>query len=202
MCKPLPAGNFEWMSEEELKKWKNHSCILEVDLEYPEDLHDIHNDYPLAPERLKIGGIEKLIPILRNKKKYIIHHELLKLYESLGLKIKKIHRGIKFREEAWLEPYIMLNTKLRKNSKNDFEKDFFKLMNNSVFGKTMENIRNRVDIRLIIDRRKAEKLAAKPMFKHLTIFDENLVAVHMKKTKILFNKPVIVEWLSLIYQKL
>ena len=190
MCKPLPAGNFEWMSEEKLKKWKNHSCILEVDLEYPEDLHDIHNDYPLAPERLKIGGIEKLIPNLRNKKKYIIHHESLKLYESLGLKIKKIHRGIKFREEAWLEPYIMMNTELRKNSKNDFEKDFFKLMNNSVFGKTMENIRNRVDIRLIIDRRKAEKLAAKPNFKHLTIFDENLVAVHMKKTKILFNKPV------------
>ena len=190
MCKPLPVGNFEWMSEEELKNWKNHSCILEVDLEYPEDLHDLHNDYPLAPERLKIEGVEKLIPNLEDKKKYIIHHESLKLYESLGLKIKKIHRGIKFREESWLEPYIMMNTKLRKNAKNDFENDFFKLMNNSVFGKTMENIRNRVDIRLVNDRRKAEKLSAKPNFKHLTIFDENLVAVHMKRTKIKFNKPV------------
>ena len=84
----------------------------------------------------------------------------------------------------------MMNTKLRKNAKNDFEKDFFKLMNNSVFGKTMENIRNRVDIRLLNDRRKAEKLAAKPNFKHLTIFDENLISIHMKRTKIFFNKPV------------
>ena len=84
----------------------------------------------------------------------------------------------------------MINTELKKNTKNDFEKDFFKLMNNSVFGKTMEKKRNRVDVRLIIDRRKAKKLPSKPNFKHLTIFDKNLVAVHMKKTKILFNKPV------------
>ena len=190
MCKPSPVGNFEWMSEEELKNWKNHSSVLEVDLEYPKDLHYLHNDYPLAPERLKIKGVEKLIPNLGDKKKYIIHHESLKLYESLGLKIKKIHRGIKFREESWLEPYIMMNTKLRKNAKNDFEKDFFKLMNNSVFGKTMENIRNRVDIRLLNDRSKAEKLSAKPNFKHLTIFNENLISIHMKRSKIFFNKPV------------
>ena len=197
MCDPLPVGNFEWMSEEELKNWKNHmseACpsgsVLEVDLEYPEYLHDLHNDYPLAPERLKIEGVEKLIPNVGDKKKYVVHHESLKLYESLGLKIKKIHRGIKFREESWLEAYIMMNTKLRKNAKNDFEKDFFKLMNNSVFGKTMENIRNRVDIRLLNDRRKAEKLAAKPNFKHLTIFDGNLISIHMKRTKIFFNKPV------------
>ena len=190
MCKPPPVGNFEWMSEEELKNWKSHSSVLEVDLEYPKDLHYLHNDYPLAPERLKIKGVEKLIPNLGDKKKYIIHHESLKLYESLGLKIKKIHRGIKFREESWLEPYIMMNTKLRKNAKNDFEKDFFKLMNNSVFGKTMENIRNRVDIRLLNDRSKAEKLSAKPNFKHLTIFNENLISIHMKRSKIFFNKPV------------
>ena len=124
MCNPLPVGNFEWMSEEELKNWKNHmseACpsgsVLEVDLEYPEYLHDLHNDYPLAPERLKIEGVEKLIPNLGDKKKYVVHHESLKLYESLGLKIKKIHKGMKFREESWLEPYIMMNTKLRKNAK-------------------------------------------------------------------------------------
>ena len=157
--------------------------VLEVDLEYPEYLQDLHNDYPLAPERLKIEGVEKLIPNLGDKKKNVVHHESLKLYESLGLKIKKIHRGIKFREKSWLEPYIMMNTKLRKNSKNDFEKDFFKLMNSSVFGKSMENIRNRVDIMLLNDRRKTEKLAAKPNFKHLTIFNENLISIHMKRTK-------------------
>ena len=108
----------------------------------------------------------------------------------MGLKIKKIHQGIKFREEPWMKSYIEKYTKLRMSGKNAFEKDFFKLMNNSVFGKTMENIRNRVDVRLVNDRKKAEKLVAKPSFKHWTIFDENLIAVHMKRAKLKFNKPV------------
>ena len=108
----------------------------------------------------------------------------------MGLKIKKIHRGIKFREEPWMKSYIEKNTKLRMSGKNAFEKDFFKLMNNSVFGKTMENIRNRVDVRLVNERKKAEKLVAKPSLKHWTIFDENLIAVHLKRTKLKFNKPV------------
>ena len=125
-----------------------------------------------------------------------MHHKTLKLYESIGLKIMRIHRGIKFEESAWLKPYdvmkpyITLNKDLRTNARNDFEKDFFKLMNNSVFGKKMENIWNRVDIRLVNDRRKAEKLAVKPNFKHLTIFDEDLVSIHMKRTKLKFNKSV------------
>ena len=124
MCNPLPVGNFKWMSDSELKDWKNHSSVnvLEVDLEYPEDLHDLHNDYPLAPEKLKIGGVQKLIPNLCNRYKYIIHHKTLKRYESLGLKIMRIHRGIKFEESAWLKPYITLNTDLRTNARNDFEK--------------------------------------------------------------------------------
>ena len=190
MMKPLPVGDFKWMEEKELKNWKDFPCILEVDLEYPRDLHDLHNDYPLAPERLKINNVEKLIPNLWDKEKYIVHHENLKLYLGLGLKVKKIHRGIKFREKAWMKPYIELNTDLRANGKNDFEKDFFKLMNNSVFGKTIENIRNRVDVKLVNNRGAAEKLSAKPNFEHLTIFDENLVAIHMKRTKLTFNKPV------------
>ena len=102
----------------------------------------------------------------------------------------QIHRGIKFEESAWLKPYINLNTELRKNAKNDFEKDFFKLMNNSVFGKTMENIRSRVDIRLVTNEDQARKLISKPNFQHRTIFCENLAAIHMKKTRLLFNKPV------------
>ena len=190
MMKPLPVGDFKWMEEKELENWKDTPCILEVDLEYPKDLHDLHNDYPLAPERLKIGGVEKLIPNLWDKEKYIVHHENLKLYEELGLKVKKIHRGIKFREEPWMKSYIELNTRLRANGKNDFDKDFFKLMNNSVFGKTMENIRNRVYVKLVSERRVAEKLSAKPNFEHVTIFDENLIAIHMKRTKLVFNKPV------------
>ena len=122
-----------------------------------------------------------------------MHYEHLKLYESFGLNITKIHRGIKFEESAWLEEYINLNTKLRmeaKKSGNNFEVDFYKLMNNSVFGKTLENIRNRVDIRLISTNKVAQKLAAKPNYDCSTIFDENLIAVHMKNTKLYFTKPV------------
>ena len=190
MSKPLPTKDFKWMTEDELSAWKVHSCILEVDLEYPKELHDIHNEYPLAPERVVVGKVEKLIPNLNDKTKYVVHYENLKLYESLGLKITKVHRGIKFEESAWLKQYIDLNTNLRAKAKNDFEKDFFKLMNNSVFGKTMENIRNRVDIRLVTHKASARKLAAKPNFHHCTIFDKHLIGVQMKKTKLVFDKPV------------
>ena len=198
MSKPLPTKGFKWMSEDELHNWKSITsqegvgCILEVDLEYPKELHDLHNDYPLAPESVKLEGsaVPKLIPNLHNKTKYVVHYENLKLYESLGLKISKIHRGVSFDESAWLKEYIDLNTELRTRATNDFEKDFFKLMNNSVFGKTMENIENRVDIRLVSDRKEAIKLTAKPNYDRHTIFDENLIAVHMKRTKLLYNKPI------------
>ena len=190
MCKPLPTKGFEWMNKEELKNWKSMPCILEVSLTYPEKLHDLHNDYPLAPERLIVNKVEKLIPNLNDKTKYVIHHETLKLYLSLGLKLTKIHRGITFEESAWLKPYIDLNTDLRAKATNDFEKDFFKLMNNSVFGKTMENIRNRVDIRLVTRESQAKKLTCKPNYQHQSIFSKNLAAVHMKKVSLKFNKPV------------
>ena len=193
MSKKLPTSGFKWMTDDEFDDWKHLSCILEVDLEYPKDLHDLHNDYPLVPERVKIGNVEKLIPNLNNKTNYVVHYENLELCQSLGLKITKIHRGIKFKESTWLKEYINLNKKLRtkgKQSGNNFEVDFFKLMNNSVFGKTLENIRNRVDIRLISSDKVTQKLAAKPNFDRCTIFDENLIAVDMKKTKLYFNKPV------------
>jgi len=127
---------------------------------------------------------------LRPKEKYVIHSETLNLYESLGLQITIIHRGIKFDQSRWLEEYINLNIKLRTAAKNSFEKDFFKLMNNSVFGKTMENIENRVDIRLITDKAEARKLSTRPYYGHCTIFDENLVAIHMKRIELYYNKPV------------
>ena len=190
MSKPLPTHWFRWMTGDELDSWKHHSCILEVDLEYPKGLHDLHNDYPLAPESLKVNKVEKLIPNLNDKTKYVVHYENLKLYESLGLKITKIHRGIKFEESTWLKQYIDLNTNLRAKANNEFEKDFFKLMNNAVFGKTMENIRKRVDVRLVTSEEKVNKLVSKPNYDRRTIFSENLVAVHMKKTKVVFNKPI------------
>ena len=186
MTKPLTTHGFKWMKVSELENWENHSCILEVDLEYPRSLHDLHSDYPLAPEQIEVNKVDKLIPNLWNKKKHVIHFENLKQYLSLELELTHIHRGIKFEESQWLEKYIALNTELRTVATNEFEKDFFKLMNNSVFGKTIENIRNRVDIKLVTDEKQAQKLSAKPNFNHCYIFSEDLVAIHMKKTKVSF----------------
>ena len=117
MSKQLPTSGFEWMTDDELDDWEHLSCILEVDLEYPDDLHNLHNDYPLAPHRVKIGNVENLIPNLNNKTNYVVHYENLKLSESFGLKIKMIRRGIKLKESAWLEEHINVNTKLRIEAK-------------------------------------------------------------------------------------
>ncbi|XP_065662831.1 uncharacterized protein LOC136085451 [Hydra vulgaris] len=190
MSKPLPTHGFKWMDEDELKNWKLIPCILEVDLDYPDYLHDDHNDYPLAQERVNIDKVEKLVPNLENKKNYVTHYENLKFYERLGLKITKIHRGLSFEQSSRLSEYIELNTNLRTKATNDFEKDFFKLINNSVFGKTMESIENRVDVRLVTNRNEAVKLASRPNFESRTIFNKNLIAIHMKRTKLMYNKPI------------
>ena len=131
MLQPLPLNNFEWMTENDLLNWRQFSdregkgCILEVDLEYPKELHNLHNDHPLAPERVVVNKVEKLIPTLNDKKNYVLHHKNLKQCLDMGLKLTKIHRGISFNEEVWLKPYIELNTQLRTKAINDFEKDFF-----------------------------------------------------------------------------
>ena len=200
MSEKLPTHGFKWLSSGEMEKlfnnqvvqiWEKTPCILEVDLEYPEDLHDLHNDYPFCPERIECkNGVEKLIPNLKDKTKYVIHYKNLIQCLKAGMKLKKIHRGIKFIESAWLKPYIDKNTNLRTQAINNFEKDFFKLMNNSVFGKTMENIRNRVNVKLVNTEERFKKLSAKPNYKSCKIFNENLISVHMKKTSLTMNKPV------------
>ena len=155
--------------------------ILEVDFEYNKNLHELHNDYPGAPEKVKvsknmlsdyckkiaerlnilIGLVSKLIPTLRDKKEYMLHYRNLQLYLNLSLKIKKVHRVLKFDPSPWLNQYIDFNTEKRKHAKNSFRKDFFKLMNNSVFGKTMENLCKRVDIRLVTNEKKLDKITTK-----------------------------------------
>ena len=199
MSNKLPTHSFKWLTSGEMEKiYENRHnlnkipCILEVDIHYPKELHDKHNDYPLCPERVKCkNGVEKLIPNLRDKKKYVIHYENLIQCLDMGLKVTHIHRGIKFIESEWMKPYIDMNTALRAKAKNNFEKDFFKLMNNSVFGKTMENIRNRVVVKLVNTKEKARKLINKPNLKSPPkIFSENLISVHMKKTSLTMNKPV------------
>ena len=200
MSNKLPTHGFKWLTSGEMKNlynnqvvqvWEKNPCILEVDLEYPEKLHDLHNDYPFCPERVECNNkVEKLIPNLRDKTKYVIHYKNLMQCLKAGMKLKKIHRGIKFIESEWLKPYIDMNTNLRTQAKNNFEKDFYKLMNNSVFGKTMENIRNRVSVKLVNTEEKLKKLVAKPNFRSRKIFSENLVSVHMKQTSLTMNKPV------------
>ena len=144
MSQKQPVGSFKWLSDKELEGMmqdhsKIRSCTLEVDLEYPDSLHDEHNDYPLAPETIIVNETPKLIPNLNDKQKYVLHYETLQTYLKYGLKLTKIHRGVKYQESDFLSKYIDSNTKSRTVATNDFEKDFFKLMNNSVFGKTMEN---------------------------------------------------------------
>ena len=220
MSQYLPTGGFKWLKQNkidnlDLGKYNEQSkkgLILEVDLEYPNELHDIHNDYPLAPEKVKVtenmlsnyckkiadkynistGLVHKLIPTLSNKEKYVLHYRNLQLYIDLGLKVSKVHRVLEFDQSPWLKQYIDYNTEKRKNAKNDFEKDFFKLMNNSVFGKTMENIRKRVDVRLVTNEKKLLKLTSKPTYVSSKIFNENLVAVHKIKETLTLNRPAYV----------
>ena len=218
MSQYLPTGGFRWMTEKqisELNKYKENSekgVILEVDLEYPKELHNLHNDYPLAAESVRVnknmlsdyckkiatkynrstGQVHKLIPTLSNKEKYVLHYRNLQLYLDLGLKLKKIHRVLEFDQSPWLKQYIDFNTQKRTQAKNAFEKDFFKLMNNSVFGKTMENLRKRVDVRLVTNEKKLLKMASKPTFVFSKIFNENLVAVHKIKEVLTLNRPAYV----------
>ena len=206
MSQQLPTHGFKWMrnltkeSLMEILEKANHSMsnrgrkgyIFEVDLEYPKKLWETHNDYPLAPEKMIVNGVEKLICHFKPRKNYVVHYRNLRQYLEMGMRITAVHRGISFYQRPWMEPYIRKNTELRKTAANSFEKDFFKLMNNSVFGKTIENIRKRQNIELVDNRKKAAKLTSRPNFDRATIFDKNLIAVHMKKTEVYFNKPVYV----------
>ena len=140
MSQPLPTGGFRWVDVSldeinELVNHKDHGYLLEVDVAYPRELHDYHNDLPFMCGRMKINGVEKLVPNLYYKKRYVIYIRALKQALDHGLVLEKIHRAIEFKQSAWVKEYIDFNTKLRTAAKNDFEKDFYKLMNNSVFGK-------------------------------------------------------------------
>ena len=215
MSQKLPMGKFKWGDEKNFNM-NNYSgdkgCIIECDLEYPENLHDEHNMYPLAPEKILVekdmlspyckeifdefklqkNTYKKLIPNLMNKQKYVLHYKNLQLYLDLGLKLKKIHRVLEFKQTNWLKDYIDFNTQKRTNAANAFEKDFFKLMNNSVFGKTMENLRNRCSIKLVTTKDQFLKWVAKPTFQRSVIYNENLTAILRIKESLKLNKPSFV----------
>ena len=224
---PLPLGDFEsfentWdeKAEKELIELvlntpvdSETGYILEVDLEYPEELHDLHADFPLAPEKLKIekewisdyqcellqqmeikkpSRIKKLVQTMFAKKNYTLHYLTLKLYVELGMVVTKLHRALSFTQSYWLAPYVKLNTEKRKNANTKFDEDFFKLMVNSSFGKTCEGKRNRIKVKLARSEEEALKATEKPEFKSFRILDNNLVSIVLNETEILWDKPTIV----------
>ncbi len=212
MCQYLPQKNFKWNNEQ----WDDAKILsiddkaatgymFDVDLHYPKELHDLHNGYALAPENIAVTNdmlnkwqtvdrketkVKKLITSFNDKKRFGLNYRLLKLYLQLGLKITKIHRVLQFTQSNFMDSYIMKNTNERKQAKNDFEKDFYKLMNNSVYGKTMENVRNRINFKLVKSEEQA--LAFRNTFKKRTIFNENCVGVHLLKKCVKLNKPIFI----------
>ena len=201
ISKTLPVNGFKWLdtnnineiNEDFIKNYDENNdkgYILEVDVKYPKRLHELHSDLPFLSERMEVNKCKKLVCNLFNKKKYVAHINALKQVLNHGLKLKKIHKIIEFNQEAWLKPYIDMNTELRKAAKNDFEKYFFKLMNNSVFGKMMENIRKHREIKLVTADKKRSKLVSEPNHHTINLISEDSSIIEMKKAKVKMNKPI------------
>ena len=205
-------SKIDWL---EINTEKSVGYILEVDLSYPKELYEYHKDFPLAPVRRKIKlnelsqyqkhlielneskglkyiSTEKLILDFYDKEKYVLHFKNLKLYLELGLKLDRIHRVLKFKQSKWLEPYIKLNTKLREKAIDKFEQDLFKLYNNSVFGKSCENSRKHVNVKLVLSQNQAKNYLKKPLFQEFRIIDENKAIIKMRKSITPLIKPIFV----------
>ena len=220
MLEYLPYDEFKSVDASEIDSI-NFNCVnaesdvgyfLEVDLEYPSELHELHNDYPLALEKLrvrsdmlsdyclniaekygvKVGDADKLIPNLRDKSCYVLHYRVLQLYMSLGMVVGRIRRVLKFKQSDWLKGFVLFNTEKRMNADNEFEKTFFKLIINSVYGKTMENVRKRVNVKMVNNGRDYLKAVSRPSFVSQMILDKNLVAIHKVKPVLLLDKPIYV----------
>jgi len=226
---PLPVGNFRFLSEREVEELDIMSVkpdapvgyIVECDLEYPEHLHDRDNEYPLAPEHMTVSRsllspfvenligptrawipTEKLIPNFYDKIKYCTHYRNLQFYVKRGLVIKKIHRILSFTQSPWLKSWIDLCTEQRKAAGSEFEADLAKLQANATFGKTIEQKRNRVNIRLIADGNKFLKAVGKASFRKCEIINEDLVMVRGARQKVKLDKPIAVGFSILELSKL
>ena len=201
MSQKLPVNDFKWVEKSILSEFNkdftkkydedsNTGYFLEADVEHLKQLFNNHKDLAFLTERETVEKVEKRICSIENKEKYVIHIRALKQALNHGLKLKKVHRVIQFKQKAWLKPYIAMNTELRTEAKNKFEKDFFKLMNNSAFGKTIENVRNHRDIKLITSDKRRKRLVSEPNYHSHKIFSEHLMAIEMKKTRVKMIKPI------------
>ena len=188
----LPYDGFKWLTNVDgfdVNSISGKSLIdyiLKVDLEYPDELHALHNDYALAPKKfstsydmlsdyckkiakkygIKVDYVQKLIPNLDSKTNYVPHYRKLQLCLSLGMKLIIIHRVLKFKQFDWLTKNIVCNTEKISNAVNSFEKDFLKLRINSVYGKTMENLQKRINVRLVNNEKNILKYTSRPS--HIT----------------------------------
>ena len=191
----LPVNDFKWVKQKQLSKFNegfikkydensNTGYFLEVDIDYPKELFDLHKDLPFLPKSKTINKVKKLICDIKDKKKYFIHIRALKQVLNNGLRLKQVHRIIQFKQKAWLKLYIDMNTELRKKAQNEFEKDFFKLMNNSVFGKTMENVRNHWDIKLVTSDKRRKLLISERNHHLHKKFSGHLMGIEMKKIRV------------------
>lgn len=209
-------GSFQWVNNKIYKteyvsniKDDDIGYVLEVDLDYPSSIHDSHNDFPFCSENITAPGygIPKLIAHLNSRKKFKIHLRNLQKCMLNGLILSKVHRAMKFNQPKWLQKYIPLNTEHRKVAKNKFEKDYFKLMNNSVYGKTVENVEKRRDVKIVSEwnahenQFAAKKLVAHPNFHSSNIFSPNMCAIEMKKGSIKLDKPIYLGFVVLELSK-
>ncbi|NDD85271.1 hypothetical protein EBZ38_13490 [bacterium] len=214
MSQPLPVGGFEWttMTAEELLRvdaFGDCGYFVECDLSYPASLHIPHHLLPLAPENVTItpddhspyqqrynvkSNSQKLVTTLRDKKYYVLHIRNFQQYVKLGMTCSAVHRVLKFKQSPWMKPFIDLNTAKRAQACNDFEKDFYKLMNNSVFGKTMENVRDRIDSVFVHadDLHRLQKVVQKPTYTgHFYDVEDTRIMI-MNKATVKLDKPIAV----------
>ncbi|XP_003243221.1 uncharacterized protein LOC100569006 [Acyrthosiphon pisum] len=203
MCQYMPIGDFVWYSGnpevalaqlEWMRATDDIGRFYEVDIIYSQDLHDVQNDLPFLPHSSIPHGstVRKLMATFQRKEHYVVHYMNLKQAMAHGVVVEKTHRVLEFRQSPWLAPYINLNTELRKQAKNKFEEKFFKDLNNSVYGKTFENMRLRFNLELVSCPVRMRKLINRPTFKYCTTYNENLSVVTQHTKEVDFCKPIYI----------
>ena len=228
MSQPLPYDNITFETEnvclEEILNTPDDNDIgyfLEVDLEYPYSIRQKTKYFPFRPENKSISkddfgpymksimpknyvSHKKLICDWTDKRNYLIHYRMLKFYIRHGMKIKEVHRVISFKQNKWLEKYIDFNTQKRNQAVNDFEKDFYKLLNNAFYDKTMENVRNRCKIEIIKrdDHNKNLRWQKKLTFNGICKSSSNCDSYLEKEHEILMDKPIYLGFALLELSKL